>query len=272
MLQEKGGRNLYAFSRNNSVNLWDYIGMLPSSLGSFADVLYTSEDSGSGRNTGTENSPGKGYGTWGHGKWGWGYYNDPSDMYTESLDLDLLTSAINTGPRLVTVGNYLTLGGGSKKNTPTPFRRVTSTPPNSAAFIASVNGPQFLAPAGTDFAAIFMKGLENGPLNIVGINAAVGHYGTFDFQRNAGNGENTTENVFYSQYTNASNFSVGVFMRGAGFTLEASIEIATSFARAFSSNTNELGLQISWWTLGWLAADSDFLNVTPAPVLPVDGP
>lgn len=113
VLQEKGGRNLYAFSRNNSVNLWDYIGMVPSSLGSFADVLYTSEDSGGGSNSSAGNSPGKGYGAWGYGKWGWGYYNDPGDMFTEPFDINLLSLAIASSPMYASAGGIDNLGAGS---------------------------------------------------------------------------------------------------------------------------------------------------------------
>ena len=32
-IEERGGRNLYAFCRNNSVNMWDLLGMLPYSIG-----------------------------------------------------------------------------------------------------------------------------------------------------------------------------------------------------------------------------------------------
>jgi hypothetical protein len=74
------------------------------------------------------------------------------------------------------------------------------------------------------------------------INAAVGHFGTYDFQRDDGK--------FYTSYTNASNYAVGVYMAGAGYSYETSIGIARFFANLYSSNAGAES-QKAWRTKGW---------------------
>lgn len=137
----------------------------------------------------------------------------------------------------------------AKKKTPT-FTIYHGTPPNSQTFTAP-NGQTFLAPTGTDFRKIYDAGKANGTL---GINAAVGHYGTFDFQRNAGAGK-LSANTFYPAYTDASNYAVGIYMNGAGYSLQGTHEVAEIFARMFSSNSGSPG-QTQWQTNGWNAAQA----------------
>lgn len=59
------------------------------------------------------------------------------------------------------------------------------------------------------------------------MNAAVGHYGTFDFQRSRDGAGNTT---FYSGYTPVSNFSVGAYLYSAGFSKSVVSFISNTFA------------------------------------------
>jgi RHS repeat-associated protein len=139
-----------------------------------------------------------------------------------------------------------------------PFTIYHGTPPNSQVFTAP-NGQTFLAPAGTNFQNIYNLGQTNGSL---GINSAIGHYGTCDFQRNGGNGYSSKGNTFYPAYTNASNYAVGVYMNGAGYSLNSTLSVASGFAGLFSSNAGSSALS-SWQTQGWNAAQSGSPNGAP---------
>ena len=77
----------------------------------------------------------------------------------------------------------------------------------------------------------------------------VGHLGKFDFQRDY------KEKTFIAQYTNSANFAVGVYLAGAGYSLESAIGIAGRFANMFSSNAGDPN-QVKFWILGWKAAKS----------------
>lgn len=126
------------------------------------------------------------------------------------------------------------------------------TPPGSQVFRLP-NGQTFLAPAGTDFNAVYATGLANGTSKIAMYNAE-GHWGTFDFQRNGGQGNlGDSRNVFYTQYTHASNYGVGVYLNGAGYSLIDALDTASRFAGLFSSNAGSPA-QAWWQTRGWYAA------------------
>jgi hypothetical protein len=128
------------------------------------------------------------------------------------------------------------------------------TPPNSQTYVAP-DGRPFLAPAGTNFQNVYNAGHANGPFNILGMNVAIGHYGQFDFQRNGGQGNCPGHNTFYPAYTNASNFAVGEYMNGAGFSLDATLTIGYVFAFTMSSNAGSPD-QGQWWANGWNAAQA----------------
>lgn len=127
-------------------------------------------------------------------------------------------------------------------------------PPNSQVFTAP-NGQTFLAPAGTDFQAVYNAGRADG---LFGANSQIGHYGKYDFQRNGGRGE-CSSNTFYPAYTDASNYGVGVYMNGAGFSLNQTITIGNLFAGTMSSNAGSARQQ-QWWRNGWNAAQSGSPN------------
>jgi hypothetical protein len=96
---------------------------------------------------------------------------------------------------------------------------VTEVPSDAISF--PYNGQNILVPPDADFEKVYNAGVSNGRFNIGGIYAAVGHFGTFDYQRNKGLGrlgESSKLNYFYPSYINASNFAVGVFMAGAEFS------------------------------------------------------
>jgi hypothetical protein len=66
-----------------------------------------------------------------------------------------------------------------------------------------------------------------------GPGAAVGHNGTFDFQRETSILTGVT--TFYSGYTNVSNIAVGAYMYGAGYRNWQMNVIAGGFAQTMSS-------------------------------------
>jgi RHS repeat-associated protein len=134
--------------------------------------------------------------------------------------------------------------------------RIISGMPDDAVLYRAPDGELFSAPALADFEQVEEAGATNGKLNVLGISRALGHYGTYDFQRiDAG----VMGKSFIPEYTNASNFAVGVFMRGAGFTLNQTMGIASTFANLKSSNAGS-PLQRVWWINGWNAANTGNLR------------
>jgi hypothetical protein len=85
----------------------------------------------------------------------------------------------------------------------------------------------------------------------------VWQYGTFDFQRNGGRGmkSGNLDNIFYSAYTDASNYAVGVYLNGAGANLWETLAIAKLAADSGSKNAGSPALG-RWQTLGWKAAEA----------------
>ena len=79
----------------------------------------------------------------------------------------------------------------------------------------------------------------------------MGQWGAYDYQRSGP--------TFISAYTNASNFGVGVYMNGAGFSLDQTMAIANSFAYTMSKNAGSKKMK-GWWINGWNAANSGKLN------------
>jgi RHS repeat-associated protein len=104
----------------------------------------------------------------------------------------------------------------------------TYLPPGAQNCSAILN---FNAPPGFNLNAMIAAG-RTGGLNPFAALAAVGHNGTFDFQRSSSGG-NTT---FYSGYTDASNIAVGAYLYGAGFSNGQASFISNSFANTMSSN------------------------------------
>ena len=92
------------------------------------------------------------------------------------------------------------------------------------------------------------------------MNAAVGHYGYFDFQRNQGAGyfDDGRPNVFFKQYSDGSNFA-GVFLQGMGLDEKESLRVSLGFARMFSSNPGAAD-QVRFTKYGWQAANAGGLD------------
>jgi hypothetical protein len=110
----------------------------------------------------------------------------------------------------------------------------------------------FYAPPGTNFSRVRDAGRANG-WSPIEVNRSVGHWGTFDFQRDA------DMNQFTRSYTDASNFAVGAYMQGAGYSRANTARIANGFATTFSSNAGDPN-QARYWMMGWDAANSGNLE------------
>jgi hypothetical protein len=140
-------------------------------------------------------------------------------------------------------------------------RRWDATP--EAAPYKTSDGTEIIAPPGTDFKAVHEAGQANSIFpnavinaigsvpgaalnNFNGIRNAIGHYGDFDFQRGI-DGEVT---VHKSDYVDASNYAVGVYMQGAGYSLEDTIAIGKAFTGQFSQNDGA-PKQSAMWEKGW---------------------
>jgi hypothetical protein len=115
-----------------------------------------------------------------------------------------------------------------------------------------VGSNTFYAPAGTNFGDVHAAGTANG-LNPLDVNRSVGHWGTFDFQRDP------SMNQFTGAYTNAANFAVGVYMHGAGYGRSTTLAVAGGFALLRSSNAGDPN-QAKYQAMGWDAANAGKLQ------------
>jgi RHS repeat-associated protein len=132
--------------------------------------------------------------------------------------------------------------------------------PANAITLNAGNGQGFYAPPNANYQAVLSDGQANGPFDISGITTSVQHYGTYDYQRNQGGGNLIKQgvykyNTFQNAYTDASNYSVGVYMRGAGYSLFGTDLISGGFAIFNSSNAGAKS-QRQWWANGWNDANS----------------
>jgi hypothetical protein len=109
------------------------------------------------------------------------------------------------------------------------------------------DGTQFHAPPNANFQEVYAAGQANWQ-NPAAAYFALKHFGPYDFQRDNG--------TFYSAYTNAPNYAVGVYMAGAGYSYDATITICTLVAKLISSNA-DANTQAPWWTRGWNDATND---------------
>ena len=113
--------------------------------------------------------------------------------------------------------------------------------PDDAISLTAGDGESFYAPPYADFLKVYAAGEANWQNPFAAI-SAIWLNGTYDFQRDNGS--------FYSAYTNASNYAVGVYMAGAGYSHDATISIGTFLANSYSSNPDRKTQQ-AWWTRGW---------------------
>jgi RHS repeat-associated protein len=167
------------------------------------------------------------------------YYNGSTGVITGSWSvIDYSPGLDQDGMAEVPlIGVSYNGGGGSG---PSNGGSGTSNAPNNGTFTKKYLPPgaqscsaifNFHAPPGFDLNAIIAAGRAGGANPFAALRA-VGHGGTFDFQRSISGG-NTT---FYSGYTDASNIAVGAYLYGAGFSNGQASFISNSFANTMSSN------------------------------------
>ncbi len=137
----------------------------------------------------------------------------------------------NNVPYLVNMFNISQANAQAQIAHPAPNR--VFLPPN--ALTCTGMGRQFYAPSGYNLSNVVAAGSAGGKLNIFAMNRAVGHFGTFDYQR-AGTPSSFT---FYRGLTPVSNMDVGAYLYGAGFTQSQAGTVSNTFADLFSSNAGD---------------------------------
>lgn len=147
------------------------------------------------------------------------------------------------GPSQGRSGRYTSVHG-------VPKNAVSVRRPDGAA-VTDPSSPTgiLLAPPQADYGQIYSSGEKIAQLYLPGLQApfidlAIGHGGAFDFQRN------TITMQFFPAYTHASNYSVGVYMAGAGYSETATVLFAETFALVSSTNYGSND-QIGWIRRGW---------------------
>jgi RHS repeat-associated protein len=147
------------------------------------------------------------------------------------------------------------------------FIKKTDPPPKGSAN-CSYAGKTFAAPPGTNFNDVFKAGQDTmntaikssefggiDPITLFGAEAGedIGKFGRFDYQRNA------TTDTFIAPYTDASNFAVGVYMAGAGFSYDEVESIGKLYAK-ITGSTGAISKKIEYWKAGWNAAQAGGLS------------
>jgi RHS repeat-associated protein len=154
-------------------------------------------------------------------------------------------------------GSTMTIGGVTVANVRSVAKDgliiINGMGPGAKLYVLP-DGRSFYAPEFADFTVVLATGRANGK-NPFATNGAVGHYGKFDFQRvDAG----VMGRYFLPSYTDASNFAVGVYMNGAGYSLRDTMRIGAGFSILRSSNAGSTS-QSQWWAEGWNSAASGHL-------------
>ena len=110
----------------------------------------------------------------------------------------------------------------------------------------SANG-MLMAPPKADFREVYAAGASSKPYDVLAMYEALGHFGTFDFQRDR------ESNSFYDKYIHAANYAVGVYMAGAGYDKWTSVKIAETYG--FFGSSNKYSSEGKEWTeRGWADA------------------
>jgi hypothetical protein len=148
------------------------------------------------------------------------------------------------GPTMNDAGSPLSTSDSNATDHPNiePIRDIKNhhhDVPKDAETVNAGDGESFLVPPKTSFLEVYAAGQTDG---LTGVNSNVGHFGRFDFQRDG--------DTFIDAYSNASNYAVGVYMAGAGYTWNETFLIANAFAHIMSSNAGSLTQQ-AWWARGW---------------------
>ena len=144
--------------------------------------------------------------------------------------------------------------GGSAGAAKSDFQKTDVIPKN--ALLCSSGSVTFFAPPSFSTSGIAADGAAGGLSNA---KRAVGQGGAFDFQRmrNASGGT-----VFLSRYTNASNFAVGAYLGGAGYSKFAASAVSNTYAFFNSSNGATAAQNL------YRSAGIDAANGTPVTCMP----
>ena len=131
--------------------------------------------------------------------------------------------------------------------TPTNYTPTNALPPGSVQY-TTPSGHTYWVPPSVNWCKEFAAAQKNGLFSI----SAVGQGGPYDYQRDP------TTHTFYQQYTPAANFSVGVYMKGAGYPRWTTYAIGFGYGITHSSNYGWKGAS-RWaqnWGEGWDVANS----------------
>lgn len=105
-----------------------------------------------------------------------------------------------------------------------------------------------MAPPRADFHKVYAAGRSIASLPIVEQyklgRIAIGQEGTYDFQRDV------VQHKLYHSYIHAANYAVGVYMSGAGYSLEATRTLAEFYALRNSTNYYSED-KLGWINRGW---------------------
>lgn len=144
---------------------------------------------------------------------------------------------------------------------PSPDLGTLAPPPPGAVKLTTSDGDPFFAPAGTDFNDVYRAGqtIRGKPLNdqLDAVGRALGHGGTYDFQRQPGK-------PFNGNYRSASNFAVGAYMNGAGFSWPETAALGGLYA-TLHGRPDVIPDDEPWWQSGYDAAASGQLPTKAGP-------
>jgi hypothetical protein len=120
------------------------------------------------------------------------------------------------------------------------------------ALSCTAMGQRFFAPPSFDLSLIVADGYAHGRFDFSHMGNAVGHNGTYDFQRVRDGAGNT---AFYSGYTPVSNIAVGAYLYGAGYGETGAGLMSDSYAFLNSANFGD-PQQAKFRDLGWSIANA----------------
>ena len=114
-----------------------------------------------------------------------------------------------------------------------------------------------MAPPRANFQEVFDTGksIANWPLmdQRDKAKAALGQFGTYDFQRDK------ATNTFFDEYVPAANYAIGVYMAGAGYDLAETYVFAQGYALFNSSNWYKYWSRgRPWIKIGWEDAQGGY--------------
>lgn len=122
--------------------------------------------------------------------------------------------------------------------------------PSDTVVYKAPDGTKFKAPPGgkeSIFCRVYKASKTNGG-DLILMDHDIGHFGTFDFQRDSVNRR------FIKEYVDASNFAVGVYMNAAGYSLEDTVRIGSTYPS--NASPEDKAKQHRMWINGWQAAAS----------------